>query len=278
MALRITTLSENTAGCGDFLAEWGLSILLETENTTILFDAGKSISTVYNSDTLNIDLRRVDSVVLSHGHYDHTGGLREVLRRIGKDVAVIAHPDVWQAKYARRKGKPDRYIGIPFERKDLEGLGASFKLERKPVAITEHIMTTGEIPMVTAFEKIDNGLFIREEAGWHSDQLLDDQALVIKTDAGLVILLGCAHRGVINTLYYARQLTGVDKIHTVIGGSHLVGASENRLRHTVDALKAMDIHRMGFCHCTDLPAACLLAQEFGERFFFNKAGSAIEIA
>ncbi|MDD4984616.1 MAG: MBL fold metallo-hydrolase [Dehalococcoidales bacterium] len=277
MTLRITTLSENTAGSGEFLGEWGLSILLETESTTILFDSGKSISAAHNADTLNINLAMVNGIVLSHGHYDHTGGLRDVLRRIGKEVEVIAHPDVWQAKYARRKDKPDRYIGIPFQRSELESLGARFKLTKEPIGITDNIMTTGEVPMVTDFEQIDEGLFVREDSGWQPDKLLDDQALVVKTGAGLVVILGCAHRGMINTLYHARQLTGVDKIHTVIGGSHLMGVSEERLWQTIDALRRLGIQKMGLCHCTDLPAASLLAQEFSEGFFFNKVGSVIEL-
>jgi 7,8-dihydropterin-6-yl-methyl-4-(beta-D-ribofuranosyl)aminobenzene 5'-phosphate synthase len=276
MSLRITTLNENTAG-RDFLGEWGLSILLETENTTILFDTGKSTSTVYNADTLHMDLARVSKIVLSHGHYDHTGGLRDVLRRMGKEVEVIAHPDIWQAKYARHKDEPDRYIGIPYQRRELESLGARLKLVKEPLEITDSIMTTGEVPMVTDFEQVDEGLFVREDSGWQPDKVMDDQALVIKTEAGLVIVLGCAHRGMINTLYHARKLTGVDKIHAVIGGSHLVGVSEERLWRTVDALRSLGVQKMGLCHCTDLPAASILAQEFGESFYFNKAGSVIDI-
>jgi len=276
MTLRITTLSENTAG-RDFLGEWGLSILLETENEAILFDTGKSISTVYNADILHIDLARISKIVLSHGHYDHTGGLRDVLRRNGKEVEVIAHPDIWQAKYARRKDEPDRYIGIPFQRSELESLGAHFKLTKNPLEIAFNIMTTGEVPMVTDFEQVDEGLFVRDDSGWQPDKVMDDQALVIKTGAGLVVILGCAHRGMINTLYQARKLTGVEKIHTVIGGSHLMGVSEERLWQTIDALRSLDIQRLGLCHCTDLPAASILHQEFSETFFFNKAGSITEL-
>lgn len=278
MALRITTLSENTARLGDFLGEWGLSVLVEMDDTTVLLDAGKGFSTTYNADSLGIDLGKVDKIVLSHGHYDHTGGLREVLRRMKKRVEIIAHPDIWQAKYARQKSKPDRYIGIPFQRDELENLGAIFHLTADAVTITEYIITTGEIPMVTDFEQIGEAFFVRGEGGWQPDRLADDQALIIKAEQGLVVVLGCAHRGMINTLYHAQQLTGVSEIHTVIGGSHLIGASEKRLWQTIAALKELDIQKLALCHCTDLPAISVLAQEFGNRFLFNKAGTVIHLA
>lgn len=278
MALRITTLSENTARLGDFLGEWGLSVLVEMDDTTVLLDAGKGFSTTHNADSLGIDLNKIDKVVLSHGHYDHTGGLREVLRRTKKQVEIIAHPDIWQAKYARRKGEPDRYIGIPFQRDELEKLGASFHLTADAVTITERIITTGEIPMVTDFEQIDEALFVKGEDGWQPDGLADDQALIIKTEQGLVVIMGCAHRGMINTLYHAQQLTSISEIHTVIGGSHLIGASEERLWTSIAALKELDVQKLALCHCTDLPAISVLAQEFGNRFLFNKAGTVIEFA
>ena len=272
MGLRITTLSDNTAGRGRFLAEWGLSFLVETDEVNILFDTGKSISASHNAATVRFDLSQIDKIVLSHGHNDHTGGLRQILRKMKKEVEIIAHPDIWSAKYRRRQGEADKYIGIPFQRQKLESLGARFNLTTKPLKITDSIMTTGEIPMVTEFEQIDPNLFVKEDGGLQPDKLLDDLALVIKTEAGLVVVLGCAHHGIINTLYHAQQLTGVKSIHAVLGGAHLISASEERIRLTIAALKELGVQRLGLCHCTDLPAASLLAQEFGDRFFFNKAG------
>ncbi len=272
MGLRITTLSDNTAGRGRFLAEWGLSFLVETDEVNILFDTGKSISASHNAATVRFDLNQIDKIILSHGHNDHTGGLRQILRKVKKEVEIIAHPDIWSAKYRRRQGEADKYIGIPFPRQKLESLGARFNLTTKPLKITDSIMTTGEIPIVTKFEQIDPNLFVKEDGGLQPDKLLDDLALVIKTEAGLVVVLGCAHHGIINTLYHAQQLTGVKSIHAVLGGAHLISASEERIRLTIAALKGLGVQRLGLCHCTDLPAASLLAQEFGDRFFFNKAG------
>jgi len=275
MGIRITTLSENTASIGDFLAEWGLSILVETDKKKVLLDTGKGCSSVYNADTLGIDLHSIDKIVLSHGHFDHTGGLREILRRTKKPVEVIAHPDIWQLKYSRRE--QERYIGIPFRRSELESLGAVFVLSAKPFKIEESIMTTGVIPMATPFEKIDSSLLVREESVLQPDPVMDDQALIINTETGLVVVLGCAHRGMINTLYHARNLTGENRIYAVMGGSHLMDVSEERLWQTIEALRELGVQKLGLCHCTDLRAISLLTQEFGEAFFFNKAGTAIEI-
>jgi 7,8-dihydropterin-6-yl-methyl-4-(beta-D-ribofuranosyl)aminobenzene 5'-phosphate synthase len=277
MSVRITTLSENAAKKGGFLAEWGLSLLIEVGQTTVLLDAGAGISTVHNADLLGIDLSRVDVIVLSHGHYDHTGGLRDVLRRMKKEISVIAHPDIWAPKYARDQGSPARYIGIPFQRRELEGLGAVFNLATEPLPITEGIMTTGEVPMTSEFEAIDAGMFVREDNRWQPDRLLDDQGLVITTEAGLVVMLGCAHRGMINTIHHARQITGVDEVYAVIGGSHLVSATEAGLWLTIAALQDMDVKRLGLCHCTGMTAAAVLAVEFGDRFIFNPAGTVIEL-
>jgi 7,8-dihydropterin-6-yl-methyl-4-(beta-D-ribofuranosyl)aminobenzene 5'-phosphate synthase len=278
MTIRITTLSENTAGSGDFLGEWGLSILIETEDATVLLDTGKSFSMTYNAETLGIDLNKIDRIVLSHGHSDHTGGLRPILQRMRKRVEVIAHPDVWQPKYARREGEQDRYIGIPFRRNELESCGATFHLTPQPLHVAREVMTTGEIPMVTGFEDIDSGLFVKEAAGWKPDKVMDDQALIVKTQQGLAVILGCAHRGIINTLYHAQRIAGTPAIHTVIGGSHLLRASEERLWQTIAALREIGVQRLGLCHCTEQPAASVLAHEFGEKFFFNRAGTVVQLA
>lgn len=276
MLLRITTLSENTAGLPGLLAEWGLSILVETDNLKILFDTGASISVPHNAPIFGLDLSAIDKIVLSHGHYDHAGGLKEVLKQVGKQVEVISHPDIWAQKYARGQGF-ERYIGVPFPREDLEDLGASFTLSKGAVWITDDIVTTGEIPMIEEFEELDHNLYVKENGSWRNDELLDDRALMIKTDEGLVIILGCAHRGAINTVRHAQEITGVKSIHTVIGGTHLMNASEERVLRTGIALQELGVQRIGVSHCTGLPSAMLLAQQLGEAFFFNSTGTSITV-
>jgi len=276
MKVSITTLSENTTAIPNLLSELGLSILVETDAGNVLLDTGQSMSTAHNADILGIDLSKVDKIVLSHGHFDHTGGLRQVLPRTRKKIEIIAHPDMWSAHYSRRQGQ-DRYIGIPYVQKELESRGARFNLTREPVKITDNMMTTGEVPMVTDFEQIDPSLFVKAESDWQPDSLLDDQALIIKTVSGLVVILGCAHRGMINTLYHAQQLTGVKQIRMVLGGCHLNIASEEQIWQTIAALKELDVSRIGVSHCTGLPAAAIISQEFGDGFFFNNAGTRITL-
>lgn len=276
MPLRITTLSENTAGFPGVLAEWGLSILVETDDLKILLDTGASISVPHNAPIFGLDLSTIDKIVLSHGHYDHTGGLKEVLKQIGKRVEVIAHPDIWAKKFAHGEGW-ERYIGIPFSREELEALGAAFTLSKEPVWITDDIVTTGEIPMTTEYEEIERMLYVKEDDQWLPDPLWDDRALVIKTGEGLVVILGCAHRGVINTLRHAQEITGVALIHTVIGGTHLIGATEERVLRTAAALQELGVQQVRVSHCTGLPSAVLLAQQLGQAFFFNNTGTSITV-
>jgi len=277
MGLRVTTLSENTAEIDGFLGEWGLSILVESDDAKVLFDTGQSISTTHNAKLLGVDLSQIDRIVLSHGHFDHTGGLKHVLGQIGREIEVIAHPDIWQAKYNARQGEEPRYIGIPSSRRDLESLGANFQLTSEPVAISESIMTSGEVPMVTDYEEIEPFLVVKDNGDFKPDTFRDDQALIIKTTTGLVVILGCAHRGIINTLYHAQKISGVKNIDTVIGGCHLMNASEERIWQTIAALREIGVGRLGPCHCTGLATSVVMAQEFGDRFLLNNAGTVLDL-
>ena len=277
MSIQITTLSENTAARINLLAEWGLSILIEADGYKILLDTGRSFSAAYNAITLGIDLSQIDKIVFSHGHFDHTGGLLHILRMMKREVEVIAHPDIWTAKYVKHPEEEEEYAGVPFPREAAETLGASFNLTREPVWISENIVTSGEIPMITEYEKIDPILYVKEKGELKPDPLWDDQALFIKSEKGLIIILGCAHRGIINTIRHAQKLTGVEPVYAVIGGTHLVSASPQRMDLTIAELLSFGIKRLGVSHCTGLPASAILAHMFGEAFFFNNAGTRINL-
>jgi len=275
MQLRITTLAENTAIGSGTLAEHGLSMLVEADDLCLMLDTGQTGTAVHNAYALGIDLSRVRHLVLSHGHQDHTGGLKEVLARTG-ELDVYAHSDVWRARYAVRKGQKARYSGLPFLREHLEALGATFHLSDGPAAIAPNVIATGAVPRVTPFEKLDVDLKVRTPLGWQQDQIPDDQALLVKTPKGLVVLLGCAHSGIVNTLLHARQVAGEPRFLAVLGGTHLGFSTTEQLERTVAALKEFDIQRLGVSHCTGLPAAARLAHEFGDRFFFNNVGTVTE--
>ena len=277
MSIQINTLSENSVSRARLLAEWGLSILVESDNHKVLLDTGAGVSAAYNAITLGVDLSQIDKIVFSHGHFDHTGGLLHILKIIKRQVEVIAHPDIWVPKYSKRSTEVEQYAGVPYPMEEAERAGASFNLTKEPVWISENIVTSGEIPMVTEYEEIDPVLYIKERGELKPDPLWDDQALFIKSEKGLVIILGCAHRGVINTIRHAQKLTGVEPVYAVVGGTHLLGASSQRLDLTIAELLSSGIQRLGVSHCTGLPVSAILAQTFGEAFFFNNAGTRITL-
>jgi 7,8-dihydropterin-6-yl-methyl-4-(beta-D-ribofuranosyl)aminobenzene 5'-phosphate synthase len=276
--LEIVTVSENTSTRRGLLGEWGLSILVKTPDLHLLMDAGASEAISRNLDSLDIDLDRVEAIIISHGHGDHTGGLRTLLLKMRKEqMRIIAHPDIWSRKCVKKKDSEKyNYVGIPFNRDELESLGGRFELASEPVWITEDIVTSGEEPMVTDFEALPDTLFQRKGEEYVPDTLADDQSLFLKTELGLVVLLGCAHRGIVNIIRHARKLTGMEKVYMVIGGTHMGFASEEQIGRTVESLKEIGVERLGVSHCTGPKVGARLAHEFGERFFTNNTGTVIE--
>jgi 7,8-dihydropterin-6-yl-methyl-4-(beta-D-ribofuranosyl)aminobenzene 5'-phosphate synthase len=273
MSLTLTTLCENTAGKPGFMAEWGLSILVQADGMNVLFDTGGNFAAVRNADKLGVDLRAVDKIVLSHAHADHTGGLREVLMRMGPRE-IIAHPAVWELKYTKRAyEKEEAFIGIPFAREELELYGASFTVSKEPVYIGDTIVTTGEIAQTTDFEGIEPIFYIKEGGSLRHDPIPDDLALIVRTQEGLVIVLGCAHRGMINTIRHAQMITGEQRVHTVVGGTHLFPKTDEQVEKAISALREIGVKKIGVSHCTGFHASVRLAQEFGDQFFQNNAGT-----
>ncbi|WP_347488814.1 MBL fold metallo-hydrolase [Desulfoscipio sp. XC116] len=282
MQVRLTTLCENTVAGLGCIGEWGLSILVEAGDKTVLLDTGLSDSMLRNAMALNVDLSKVNKILISHGHADHTGGLRFLLQRLRRRVEIYAHPEIWDKKYTclplpGSGEKMYRHIGMPYCREELEGLGAVFMESSEPVWLNEYMVATGEVPLVTSFEKVDDNMFIRAEEGFVPDTLPDDQALVVKTDRGLVVVLGCAHRGMVNTLMHAQKITGIEKIYAVVGGTHLFRAQREQLDRSMAALRKLGVERIGVSHCTGLAPAAVLAREFGDKFFFNNAGTVVEL-
>ncbi|NLL90658.1 MAG: MBL fold metallo-hydrolase [Dehalococcoidales bacterium] len=278
MEIKISTLSENTALHG-YIAEYGLSLFIEADGKRILFDTGLSFSAYHNARLMGIDLTGVDCIVLSHGHLDHTGGLAEILHRAGKETEVIAHPDVFTARYTIRDGQTqEKFIGMPFSKAELENRGAVFKLSKEAVYITPNIITTGEIPMLAEYEGVECNLLVKEGEIYAPDRIADDLSLIINTETGLVVITGCGHRGIVNILSHARKLTGNDSVYAVIGGIHLCRASEERIQRTIAELKNLEVKKLGLCHCTGFHASAKIAEAFPKEFFLNNAGNMFVLA
>jgi 7,8-dihydropterin-6-yl-methyl-4-(beta-D-ribofuranosyl)aminobenzene 5'-phosphate synthase len=277
VSVQITTLSENSALAG-FVAEWGQSIMVEADGLRVLLDTGgPGLSAISNAPLLGIDFSTIDRIVLSHGHLDHTGGLKEVLRRKGGEVEIIAHPAIWESKYVVRPNMRERYAGIPLVREELENLGARFNLTSEPVWITENIVTSGEVPLLTSYEEVDSDLYVKQDGQLRPDTVPDDLALAVKTELGLVIVLGCAHRGMVNTIRHLQKITSEELVHCVLGGTHLIRASQERLAQTVADLREIGIQRLGVSHCTGFTASAWLFQAFGDMFFMNNSGNRLTL-
>jgi 7,8-dihydropterin-6-yl-methyl-4-(beta-D-ribofuranosyl)aminobenzene 5'-phosphate synthase len=278
--LEVTILCDNIVGIPLGIGEHGFSAFVERSGESILFDTGRGTGIVPNSLAFGKDLREVKKICISHGHFDHSEGIVQVLA-LARGAEVCAHPDIFQVRIADRKDEKGilpnrRFVGIPYRREHLELMGANFRLDREFREIAEGIFLTGEVPRKTSFEKGEPSLMVPSGEGFVQDPFSDDQSLVIRTPKGLVVVFGCAHSGVINTLLYARERTGEDRIHAVLGGTHLGFLSEEQQERSIRELKALNPQVVAVSHCTGMKAAFKLMQEFGERFSFAHVGSSFQ--
>ncbi len=271
---RITVLVEDTAGGRDLLAEHGLSLWIEVDEKRILFDTGQSTVLRDNARRLGVRLERIDAVVLSHGHYDHTGGLDAVLRQSDRPV-VYAHPAAFAAKYARLPDGQGRAVGVP----DLDELSVRERADlvwvEEPTQVCDRVHVTGPVPRTTGYEDT-GGPFFSDQRCTVPDPMVDDQAAFIETPSGTTVILGCAHAGVINTLRYVQTLTGGRPIHTVIGGMHLLRATPERMNQTVAELRRLQVRRLLPCHCTGFEATARLWKEFPGSCHVCPVGTVVE--
>lgn len=273
--LSITVLVENTAGPAGLLAEHGLAFWVRCGDRCILFDTGQGMVLAHNADKLGVDLSSAGDVVLSHGHYDHTGGLHAALSCFSA-ARVYAHEQAFCDRYSRHSSTDVRSVRSPIE--SFEQLKLHVRqvtpIGNGPVEMGDGFRLTGPIPRRNDFEDT-GGAFCLDPACTTADPLIDDQAMFVETRRGLVVLLGCAHSGVVNTLDYVCSLAGANRIHAVIGGMHLLSANENRMERTVRRLRELEVQRIGLAHCTGFAAMARLHHELPDRCFHCATGTRI---
>lgn len=243
---KIICLVNNTAAPG-YKAEHGISFHIESSCLRMLYDTGQSGDVlVHNAKTAGIDFGWLGLIILSHGHYDHTGGLMKALEKSGT-IKVMAHEAAFNEKFALKEGKLES-IGIPFNVKTLWNY-CDIILQQGPYTICGGLWATGEIPRVTPFE-VPQSRFMEEHKGAKcTDYLKDDQSIVVDTGHGLMLISGCCHSGVVNTILQVKALFGRYPT-TIVGGLHMESADEARIAATVEALKEAGVKKAILGHCS----------------------------
>ncbi|MCX6983864.1 MAG: MBL fold metallo-hydrolase [Lentisphaerae bacterium] len=270
--ITIKVVVENSVSVRKYLSEHGLSFYIDLGDKKILFDCGQGAAFYANLYPMGIYLSLIDIVALSHGHYDHTGGLEYILSRNNKAV-IYAHPSAILPKFKNENGSV-REIGMPeFSKNSITKRNSHFKPTTKTTEIASGVFLTGEIPKVHAEESVVAEIFCKDSAGKIPDDIPDDQSLFIKTPTGTVVLLGCAHSGLINTLDYVHKLTGGEPFAAVIGGTHLRSASEDRIRWTLSELARFKINKIAPAHCTGISATNAIMNAYPESLGKCNTGS-----
>ena len=263
------------------VAEHGLSCLLkvyaDSEEHVVLMDAGISAMTLFhNADLLNVDLSQVESVVLSHGHFDHFGGLAELLTRTPEGIPLVFHPDAF---LERRLKLPaiGLTVGLPtLEEKALTEAGAVLhETKHSSTLASDLVLVTGEVERVTDFERGFPWAEAKIDGQWVVDPFHDDQGVAVKVkDKGLVVIGGCSHAGIINTVKQAQKATGTDAVHAILGGFHLTGpVFEPIIEPTIEEMKEIGPDYVVPLHCTGWKATNQFAKEMPGQFLLNSVGT-----
>ncbi|TDX51405.1 MBL fold metallo-hydrolase [Orenia marismortui] len=270
--LKVKILVENRVAKENLLAEHGLSFLISYQGENYLLDTGQGLVLINNMNNLGIEVSDIDGVILSHGHYDHGNGLKDILA-LNSEIEVYAHPESFRVKYSK-KGDDLVLRGLNINREEIK----NFNSIEEATEIIEGLWLTGKIARINDGEIISKKFKKEVEGTIEEDGFSDDQSVFIETEQGLVVLLACTHAGVINTLEYIKKISEGQKIRAIIGGMHLINASQKRINETVDYLDHLDFELIVPLHCTGFKAMKAMIEKFrdkvklgevGEEFIFN---------
>jgi 7,8-dihydropterin-6-yl-methyl-4-(beta-D-ribofuranosyl)aminobenzene 5'-phosphate synthase len=271
---RITCVIDNTVRQGSACwGEHGLAFYLETDQGCVLFDTGQSGAVLqHNLTSLDKSLANVSGLVLSHAHYDHTGGLSEVLSQ-KPGLPLYASPDFFRPRFSLRE-EGYKSIGLTLTQAELTHK-ADLRLNEAPVEVLPGVWTTGEIHKRPEPEGRSPRHFVPAGDKWQPDPYQDDMSLVLETQEGVVVVCGCCHAGLLNTLAHTRRMFS-EPIIAVLGGSHLVSADEAHLQRVIEVLRdRYDSPHLYLNHCTGIQAYVTLAHAFGERVNACPAGASL---
>jgi 7,8-dihydropterin-6-yl-methyl-4-(beta-D-ribofuranosyl)aminobenzene 5'-phosphate synthase len=275
MDTKITILCDNTISKTGFIGEHGFSLLIERMNEKYLFDTGPGMSLPLNLKFLNKDLEGLEKVFISHGHYDHTGGLKWVAQQADK-IEVVAHPAIFSRHMALDsldKSEVPRYIGCQFTQDELERLGVTFNFIDQTQEVAPGLWFVTGIESAPENLPNDSRLIISKGDRFVQDPIRDDASLLMDTEGSPVLILGCAHAGVFNILDHIKENMGITKLRAILGGTHLMFFEPEDVLRAIEKFEEFSIDMVGVSHCTGFQAAVTLYNHFGDRFKLASAGS-----
>ncbi len=278
MKLKITTLIENNPDDkNQLLNEHGLSLYIETDGKRILFDTGESGAFIQNAKTLNKNLEKLDYCVISHGHYDHSGGVEKFINVINEYPTFIVGEEFFKPKY-KTLDTPDYIFNGNSFNEDfiLSKQIALRKIKDNMTYLTDYIMVFHHFSRYTDYEKRNSRFYIKDNNEYYPDDFDDEISLGVITEKGLVVIVGCSHIGIINILKSISKRVNIP-IYAVIGGTHLIEANEVRMQETINAFKEMNIKLIALSHCTGKEGIRRISEELSEEFLYNNTGTVIEI-
>ena len=272
----ITLLVDNKAGEG-LECVHGFAAWIRIRDRRILFDTGQKDVILKNSERLGINLADAEVLVLSHGHDDHTDNLADFYA-INPNAPMYCGRNIDADRFCCRPGEQAlNWSPPPSAKKIFETLPPEQKhVLDKPLYLLPGVAITGPVPRLTTFEDVGDALFLDIEAR-KPDPVSDDMSMWFETDKGLVILLGCCHSGIVNTVNYIRQVSGIEKISGIVGGMHLIRASKERMDKTLEAMKSWNMDFLIPCHCTGDNAMQQMKDYLGDIVTFGHTGTVIDL-